>query len=328
MPNLSPDTKETHYSILGVSDKASREEIKKAYRKLSLELHPDRTQNDPIKTERFKKLGTAYNILSNETERNEYDTSRQFGNLTGGLDPNMFMNMMLNPVDLRSVIKDLQAFRGSQPQGFHIPNDAFPPFAFGSPFSFQQSNLANMNNFEFDSKPKTITASVSISLLEAYKGCKYPLSITRWIMENNKQLEQKETIYIDIQQGIDNNEIITIKEKGNKLSSTNKGDIEVKINIDNNNTQFERNGIDLIFKKSITLKESLCGFVFDLPYIDGREFRINNDIGNIIPPDFHKTIPKLGMTRDSTIGDLIIIFDVVYPKNLSPKQVTELSKIL
>ena len=71
---------------------------------------------------------------------------------------------------------------------------------------------------------------------------------------------------------------------------------------------FERNGIDLIFKKSITLKESLCGFSFDLLYIDGREFKINNEPGNIIPAEFTKIIPKLGMERDNNIGNLIIIF--------------------
>lgn len=331
MPNLSSESKETHYSILGVSDKASTDEIKKAYRKLSLELHPDRNQNDHVKVERYKQVSAAYNILSNETEKSTYDASLQFGNLTGGLDPNMFMNMMLNPMDLQTIIKDLHGLNGKGPRGFGNPNETTHSFAFNSPFnspfSFGQPNTSNINNFEFDSKPKTISESIEISLLEAYKGCKYPLSINRWVMENNKQLEQKETIYVDIPCGIDNNEIITIKDKGNRLSSNNKGDLEIKITI-SNTTLFTRNGIDLIFKKSITLKESLCGFSFDLPYIDGREFKINNDIGNLIPPDFHKTIPNLGMTRDSTSGDLIIIFNVVYPKKISTEQLTELSKIL
>jgi DnaJ-class molecular chaperone len=327
MPNLHTESKETHYTILGVSDKASSDEIKKAYRKLSLELHPDRNHNDHIKAEKYKKVSAAYSILSNEAEKTSYDASLQFGDLTNNLDPNLFMNMMLNPIDIQTVLKDLQNLRGKGTSGFHIPTDSFKTFAFGSPFSFKPQNYGNINDYEFDSKPTTISASISITFLEAYKGLKYPLSITRWVFEDNKRLEQHETIYVDIPQGIDNNEIITIENKGNKLSSNNKGDIEVKIKI-TNDTAFERNGIDLIFKKSITLKESLCGFSFDLPYIDGREFKINNEIGNIIPPDFHKTIPNLGMTRDSSTGDIIIIFDVIYPKKLSNKQLTQLSEIL
>lgn len=328
MPNLHTESKETHYTILGVSEKASAEEIKKAYRKLSLELHPDRNNNDPIKSEKYKKVSAAYTILSNDTEKASYDASLQLGDLTSKLDPNLFMNMMFNPIDIQTIFKDLQNLRGKNTPGFHIPTDSFQTFAFGgSPFSFKSQNFGNINDYEFDSKPTTISASISITFLEAYKGIKYPLSITRWIFEDNKRLEQHETIYVDIPQGIDDNEIITIKNKGNRLSNNNKGDVEVKIKI-TNDTAFERNGIDLIFKKSITLKESLCGFSFELPYIDGREFKINNEIGNIIPPDFRKTIPNLGMTRDSVTGDLIIIFDVVYPKKLSNSQLTQLSEIL
>jgi len=326
MPKSNEST-ETHYSRLGVPDKASAEEIKKAYRKLSLELHPDRNQNDPAKVERYKNMTSAYNTLSNETEKAAYDASLHIGNLTGNLDPNLFMNMMLNPIDIQSALKELQNLRGKGSSGFGIPNDSFQTFAFGSPFSFHPPNSANIKDCEINSKPMTISASISITFLEAHNGCKHPLSITRWVLEGNKQVEQGETIYVDIPQGIDDNEIITIKDKGNRPSSNNKGDVEVKIYI-TNNTSFERNGIDLIFKKSITLKESLCGFAFDLPYIDGREFRINNEMGNIIPPDFRKTIPKLGMVRDSSTGDLIIIFDVVYPKKLSSEQLTDLSKIL
>ena len=327
MPNLSTESKETHYSVLGVSNMASADEIKKSYRKLSLELHPDRNHNDPIKVEKYKKISAAYNTLSNEAEKATYDATLQFGDLTSKLDPNLFMNMMFNPIDIQTVLKDLQNLRGKGTAGLSMPTDFFQSTAFRSPFSFKPSNCGNINDYEFDSKPTTISASISISFLEAYKGHKYPLSITRWVFEDNKRIEQHETIYVDIPQGIDNNEIITIKNKGNRLSNNNKGDVEVKIKI-TNDTAFERNGIDLIFKKSITLKESLCGFSFELPYIDGREFKINNEIGNIIPPDFRKTIPNLGMTRDSVTGDLIIIFDVVYPKKLSNKQLTQLSEIL
>ena len=81
-------------------------------------------------------------------------------------------------------------------------------------------------------------------------------------------------------------------------------------------------------KKSITLKESFCGFCFDLIYIDGKEFKINNKAGNVIPPDFRKVISKMGMQRDDDIGDLIIIFDVVYPKQFTTEQLEGLEKIL
>ena len=208
-----------------------------------------------------------------------------------------------------------------------IGADPFSGIPFGrSPFKTNKPDYLNgFSKFEYNSKPKIISANISITLLDAYRGHKYPLTITRWIIDADIKQEQSETIYINIPKGIDNNEIITIKSKGNKLSDTNKGDIEVKINI-NNETCFERNGIDLIFKKSITLKESFCGFSFDLPYIDGREFKINNEAGNVIPQDFRKIIPKFGMERDGEYGNLIIIFDIIYPKVLLAEQVSKLSR--
>tara|TARA_A100001011_G_C14309757_1_gene844960 strand:- start:2377 stop:3336 length:960 start_codon:yes stop_codon:yes gene_type:complete len=310
---------ETFYSLLNVENNASQEEIKKAYRKLSLELHPDRNKGDSEKAEKFKKITTAYNTLSSPNERAQYDSSLTFNNLN--LPDNVFMNMLFNPIDINSVLNELKHNGFTNSNHHAIPIDLFSKFSMGPTF------MQGMNNFEFDSKPKTISQSISISLIDAYKGCKLPLSIKRWVCENNTQLDQEETIYVDIPKGVDNNEIITIKEKGNKLSSNNKGDIEVKVII-NNDTQFERNGIDLIYKKTITLKESLCGFSFDIKYIDGREFRINNESGNIIPHDFRKTISGFGFQRDNHIGDLIIIFDIKYPKSLTTQQIDQLNNIL
>ena len=314
---------ETYYSLLGVQHTASQDEIKRAYRKLSLELHPDRNTGDFEKGERYKKITSAYNVLSNESERAQYDATLSFSNL--GSPETMFMNMMFNPIDINNILNELKNSKFTKDKFNQFHQFHFgPEILAGMPFT----NFPNgINNFEFDSKPKVISKNINISLLDSYKGCKIPITVERWIYQNNHQITQEETLYVDIPKGIDNNEIITIKDKGNRLSSQNRGDIEVKINI-TNDTKFERSGIDLIYKKSISLKESLCGFKFDLEYIDGREFQINNQRGNIIPQDFRKTIPKFGIERDGEIGDLIIIFDVKYPKKLTIEQLEKLESVL
>ena len=90
-----------------------------------------------------------------------------------------------------------------------------------------------------------------------------------------------ETLYVSIPAGIDDNEIIVLKGKGNMIDEANKGDIKVFVKI-KNNTEFVRNGLDLTYHKTISLKDALCGFSFDLKYIDGRTFKINNGNGNVI----------------------------------------------
>jgi len=68
-----------YYQILGVSADASSEEIKKAYRKLALETHPDRNPNDARAEERFKRISEAYAVLTDSRKRAQYDQYRRFG---------------------------------------------------------------------------------------------------------------------------------------------------------------------------------------------------------------------------------------------------------
>lgn len=62
------------YSILGVSKSATQDEIKKAYRKLAMQYHPDKNQGDKKAEEKFKELGAAYEVLGDAKKRKEHDT--------------------------------------------------------------------------------------------------------------------------------------------------------------------------------------------------------------------------------------------------------------
>ena len=72
------------YKVLGVSKKASDEEIKKAYRTLARKYHPDRNPDDPKSEERFKEVQGAYDTLSDPQKRKEYDAGGPFAGLGGG----------------------------------------------------------------------------------------------------------------------------------------------------------------------------------------------------------------------------------------------------
>ncbi len=86
-----------YYKILGVGKNASDEEIKKAYRKLARQYHPDRNQGDKKAEERFKEISQAHDVLSDADKRKAYDRGGLFGGfgVPGGFDPSSFTRRLL-----------------------------------------------------------------------------------------------------------------------------------------------------------------------------------------------------------------------------------------
>ena len=76
-----------YYEVLGVSREASETEIKKAFRRLARELHPDVNDHDPEAEEKFKEAAAAYEVLSDANRRRTYDAYGHEGLRSGGFDP-------------------------------------------------------------------------------------------------------------------------------------------------------------------------------------------------------------------------------------------------
>ena len=292
-----------YYNILNIDENATNDEIKKSFRKLSMKYHPDKNNGDDQK---FKEINEAYEILGDTDERKSYDFKRKAGN-------HPFMSANVNGMpEMPNGLNDMfNMFFNSGQSNFGRPNVQI----------FRNGVPVNMN------RPVPIIKKIFITLQQSYNGYKYPLDIERWIMEGNIKKTERETIYIDIPQGADNNEIIILKNTGNVINDGNKGDIKVFINI-TNDTIFKRDGIDFIIDKTISLKEALCGFTFEIEHLNKKKFKINNDKGNVITPNFKKIIPDLGMRRQNHTGNLIINFSVEFPKNLTIEQIDKIQDIL
>jgi DnaJ-class molecular chaperone len=320
-----------YYKVLDIEPNASTDEIKKAYRKLSLKYHPDKNNG---KDEKFKEINEAYSVLSDDGSRQHYDLQRNgfngiphfFGGMPNGMGMGGAHHNFNGPFGMQSGM-------GGSPEDFlniffNMANGAdanLHPGMFGpNVHIFRNGVPVNMNQ---NQKPQPIIKNIEITLDEAYSGCQKPVEIERTIKECNTNRTEKETIYVKIPKGIDDNESILINDKGNVYSETNKGDIKIFIKI-KNTTLFKREGLNLIYSKNISFKESLCGFSFDLLFLNNKSFKINNNSGTIVVNGFRKIINGLGMTRDDNTGQLIIEFTVTYPEKLTEEQLKVLNEIL
>jgi DnaJ family protein B protein 4 len=330
---------DNYYQILGVNENASHDEIKKAYRNLSLKFHPDKNPS-PEATEKYKKINEAYDILGDEQNRKKYEMERQNPFMRMGSRGGMGgVGININEVD--ELFKNLFGGINGMPFGMGMEDFSDVP---------NMNNMSNMNNgfgmgmgglgAQFHvfhngrpinimrpGKPSPIIKNITITMEQVFTGSTIPVEVERWIHENNLKISETETLYVNIPKGIDDGEIIMLKDKGNIINENLKGDVKVFVKIINN-TEIKRNGLDLIYEKKISLKDALCGFSFEIKYINGKMYTLNNTSGNIVCPGYKKIIPNMGLTREQTTGNLVIIFHIEFPEKLNEHQISQLKNIL
>jgi DnaJ family protein A protein 2 len=133
--------------------------------------------------------------------------------------------------------------------------------------------------------------------------------------------------YISVPMGTENGEVIILSNRGNETGDGTRGDVKVTFIVEEHPI-FKRNGLDIVVEKNITLKEALCGFVFDIEHVNGKKFSFNSSSGNIIRDGLIKTIPRLGLHRGNEKGNLNVVFRVIYPDKLSEEQIKILANTL
>jgi DnaJ family protein B protein 4 len=307
------------YDILEVNENSSMEDIKRSYRKLSLKFHPDKNGNSAESQAKFQKIGEAYETLSDPEKRSMYDNMNN--NPFGKGFPFSFHNDSFRSDPIDEIFSNLFGFGKNPANEFMDPG----PMPFGPNIRiFRQGGHPGINNLQ---KPTPIIQTILIPISQVLFASTIPIEIERWIIENGTKIFEKETIYVNIPQGADDNEIIIIRDKGNILNDRIRGDIKLFIKIENN-TDLKRHGLDLILEKKIKLKEALCGFSFELKYLNGKIYTINNNIGNIIPPNHNKIINNMGLTREGCTGNLIINFAIEFPEKLNNETINILKDLL
>jgi len=290
-----------YYKILGVDRNASTDEIKKAYRKLAMQYHPDRNPGDRKAEERFKEFNEAYQVLSDDKKRTRYDQlGSSYSDWQGRGAPGDFN------------WGDWVSQQGGQGGATQVNiNDLFGG-AGGSPFSDFFSSIFGGVGGARQARPRQRMApqyqqTVGISLKEAYHGTKRQLQVGDRVKE------------VTLPAGARTGTKVRVSGAGPVGPDGQPSDIYLLVDVADDPT-YERKGNDLHTTSKIDVFVAILGGSTQVDTLSGK-------VVLTIPPGTQPEqvfrIAGRGMPHlkdPNTRGDLYVRIKVQIPKQLSPKQ--------
>lgn len=342
-----------YYSILGLKKGASRDEVKKAFRKLSAQYHPDKKTGNEAK---YKEITEAYAVLGNETKKAEYDTYGHSFQGAGRGETSGFGGFSWG---------DFQTGSGGNTQGFEFDiNDIFQNFGFGG-----GRNKTNRGrdisidiNLQFKESIFGVTRKVLVTKNNVCKICQGTgaktgseqinctvcngagkihetrqsilgsfstvrecdtCNGTGKVPKENCEVcrgtginRTQEEIEIQIPPGIQNGEVIRMTGRGEAIKGGQSGDLYIKIQVESD-LLIKRDGYHLHTKLPVKLTDALLGATYKVATLDG-EIAINIPSG--ITHGELLRIKGQGVPIDgSKRGDFYVKVEIILPKQLSRK---------
>jgi len=331
------------YQILGVPRNSSEQDIKRAFRQLSLQYHPDRNSSEEAKI-KIVEINNAYEILSDAEKRRQYDLTGQVGDSgpnMGGAGMNRTQSFHFEFGPGRPMFFNMGGPGGKEIHVNHIFEQFFGgharhPGQGGNPFEQFFQNMSSQR------KPEIIKYAISVTLDQIYTGVGVEIEWERkttvfdpptalgdpqYVHEETTEKVKK---HISFPPGLNDQDVIRIEGEGHvwkpfpsvniQLPEIIRGDVHIKLNIIPH-AHYQRQGMDMVYRKSLSLCDALCGAEFTLPAIGDRPVANCRIEDVVIQPGFKKVFPGFGFKRDGQeTGNLILEFDIEFPPVLSPEQ--------
>lgn len=352
------------YNILGVSKTSTDDEIKKAYRKLALKFHPDKNKS-PQAEERFKEVAEAYEVLSDKKKRDIYDQTGEEGlrggmgaggmggggGGPGGMGGNAGYQYQYHG-DPRATFA--QFFGTSDPFGVFFGNDGIgsnmfyteiggeqeDPFRSGRgggmgqgqgfPGAFRSQSFNEQPQRKQKVQDPPIEHDLYVTLEDINAGCQKKMKISKMVMSQDGSARKEEKILnINVKPGWKAGTKITFPKEGDQVPGKVPADI-VFIIRDKPHAHFKREGSDVKYTAKVSLRQALCGTVVKVPTLSGEIFTIST-VGEVLKPNSVKRLQGRGLPfskEPSRRGDLLVSFDIQFPKQLNQSARDILSDVL
>lgn len=322
-----------YYAVLAIPRTASNDDIKKAYRRAALRWHPDKNQDKKAEAEeKFKEVAEAYDVLSDPQKKAIYDQYGEEG-LKGGAPTGP------------------EADSPSGPGGFTYkfnadPNDMFARFfkdSFHRSSSFGASPFDDMGNvFNFSGMPfggrmgqgqsqsqKPAVFDLHCSLEELYNGSTRKMKVKRTSQTLKRTSET--VLEVNVKPGWKSGTKLTFSGEGDELGNSGQAQDVVFVIREKQHSVFTREGSNLLHHRKIPLVDALTGFKIDIPMLDSQQRILRVNVKDMVTPAYCKVVKGEGMPvgqSPDNKGDLIITFDIVYPKSLGEDSKERLKEIL
>jgi DnaJ-class molecular chaperone len=283
----------THYNTLGVADSATAEEIKQAYRRLANKHHPDRGGD----TAEFQKIQAAYNVLSDDNARAQYDAEQRGGG-------NFHFNV------------NGQDFGGGMPPHMEEMLRNFG-FSFGHGFANGGDPFAQ---FRQPRRNKDTTVEIVVSLASTLDVQQKTISI-----QNTNG--ERDTVEVQIPRGVRPNSTIKYPGLGdNFFGSLPRGDLYIKILVEGN-PNFGVDGLDLIKTVDINCIDAIICTSITVQGLDNKQFEVSIPPGTQNGTRFRLNMQGLYAMNQNQRGFLIIVANLVVPAVTDSIQVEMLRRI-
>ena len=297
------------YKILGISKSASDNDIKKAYKKLAFQYHPDKNKSSDAES-KFREISEAYDILMNTDKRRIYDNFG-YDSISGDIP-------QINPLDLFQSLFNVD-FTGL---GENMHSNIFV--------------FSDLSSSPFLNNNPVLKYDLECSLEDLYHGTQKEFSIHHNVKKNDGFTKKSTKYIINIKRGSKNGDNIVVKDGGNYIPQMDiTEDLVIQI-VEKTHPRYRRKDDDLYITEDITLCEALTGIDIFIDHLDGP---LNIKINQIVKPNqmfqvFNKGMPikhdsqSLGDGSDKDFGNLILDLNIVFPESLGEKQKDYLKKIL
>ena len=271
-----------YYEMLGVSKNASSSEIKKAYRTLAIKYHPDRNLGNKAAEEKFKDINEAYEVLSDQTRRVQYDksiNSNIFTRNTGGIG-----NFGRGKTNTGRGTATQRPSRGNRVD----PRDFSP-------------GRTKTQRVVSRSARRDIEAKLTLGLDEAYRGGKRKI-----------RLEDGRSLEVDMPEGMFNGQRIRLRGQG-----IEGGDLYLKITVARH-PFFDIQGENIYCQIPVTPTEAILGSAIEVPTIDGL---VKVSVPHGVRSGQRLRLANKGyFDKSGNRGDQLVEIQIATPKEISPEE--------